>query len=231
LGKNLDSTFLVLKTSPTITLFFGALFLIDFYSFLRSPFPTHSTQRGASVESRASLKHPHGSPAKLREELLARHVNFGGGRRQWLGSEWPSELCSASGNCATWFFRRPHAKWQLVLDGFWVRLLFIKAKTQWPIGSRSRGAFSIFAIEDFFERHVKRPEQGGVATRKSLLTLRHRVSGLHGVGMLEPARPSLRRALWEMAMLLFEQSASCLGETLAGETTGTTTISDNAIPD
>jgi hypothetical protein len=51
-----------------------------------------------------------------------------------MGLRQNSALCGASGNCATWFFRRSHAKWQLLLDGFWVRLLFIKPRPNGLLG-------------------------------------------------------------------------------------------------
>jgi hypothetical protein len=57
LGKSYDSSFLVRKTPPALGITLQRPVLDQFYvfpTFLRSPLPTHSTQRGASVESLAS---------------------------------------------------------------------------------------------------------------------------------------------------------------------------------
>lgn len=59
------------------------------------------------------------SPAALKKELLARHVDMGEGSDKGLDVHGRGELCGAAGNCATWFFRRSHGKWQLVLGGQW----------------------------------------------------------------------------------------------------------------
>jgi hypothetical protein len=59
------------------------------------------------------------SPAALEKKLLARHVDMGEGVDKGLDVHGRDELCGASGNCATWFFRRSHEKWILVLGGTW----------------------------------------------------------------------------------------------------------------
>jgi hypothetical protein len=59
------------------------------------------------------------SPAALKKELQARHVEMGYGADNGLVVNGRSELCGGTGNCATWFFRRSQAKWRLVLDGSW----------------------------------------------------------------------------------------------------------------
>lgn len=59
------------------------------------------------------------SPSALEEKLLARHVDMGEGTNKGLDVHGRGLLCGASGNCPTWFFRRPHAKWELVLGGQW----------------------------------------------------------------------------------------------------------------
>jgi hypothetical protein len=59
------------------------------------------------------------SPAALKEQLLARHVDMGEGSDKGLDVHGRGQLCGASGNCATWFFRRSDSKWLLVLGGPW----------------------------------------------------------------------------------------------------------------
>jgi hypothetical protein len=60
------------------------------------------------------------SPDALEKEVLARHVDMGEGAENGLDVHGRGQLCGASGNCATWLFRRSHATtWQLVLDEQW----------------------------------------------------------------------------------------------------------------
>lgn len=53
-------------------------------------------------------------PDALSNELLASHVDMGSGTENGLAVRGSNDLCSPTGNCLVWFFKKAGGKWQLL---------------------------------------------------------------------------------------------------------------------